>query len=130
VLPYLDVLILSHDDLLPFADGQRAAADAILSSWSRQVPLLVATDGRHGATLFQHGRTESFAGYRAREVDPTGAGDVFAAAFLCYLYWHGNARAAVEFANCAASFSIEQVGTMGIPDMDMIERRMKRVGGS
>jgi 1D-myo-inositol 3-kinase len=125
VLPYLDVLILSHDDLLPFANGQRAAADAILTSWSRQVPLLVATDGRHGATLFQHGRIERFAGFRTREVDPTGAGDVFAAAFLSHLYQQGDARAAVEFANCAASFSVEQVGTLGIPDIDMVKERMQ-----
>ncbi len=53
ILPLLDVLILSHDDLLPFASGNRAEADAILSRWSMQVPLLIATDGRHGATLFQ-----------------------------------------------------------------------------
>ncbi len=60
VLPGLDVLILSHDDLLPFADGNRVEADAILAYWSTFVPLLVATDGRQGATLFQHGVPEEF----------------------------------------------------------------------
>ena len=63
ILPLLDVLILSHDDLLPFANGNRTDADAMLSQWSMQVPLLVATDGRHGATLFQHGLAERFAAY-------------------------------------------------------------------
>ncbi len=124
VLPYLDVLILSHDDLLPFANGQRASADAILLDWSQQVPLLVATDGRHGATLFRHGKTEQFAAYHTSEVDPTGAGDVFAAAFLCHLYQQGDPCAAVKFANCAASFSVERVGTTGIPDMRMVRERM------
>jgi 1D-myo-inositol 3-kinase len=124
VLPHLDVLILSHDDLLPFAKDNRADADAILANWSLQVPLLVATDGRHGATLFQHGVTESFAAYPVQEVDPTGAGDVFAAAFLYHLYKHGNPRAAVNFANCVASFSIEAVGVEGIPTMEMVEKRL------
>lgn len=124
VLPLLDALILSHDDLLPFADGNRHESDAILTRWSMQVPLLVATDGRHGATLFRHGVTERFPAYPTSEVDPTGAGDVFAAAFLADLHQHGDPRAAVDFANCVASLSIEQPGTTGIPTLEDVQRRM------
>ncbi len=127
VLPCLDVLILSHDDLLPFADGNRREADAILVRWSQQVPLLVATDGRHGATLFQHGDVERFVAYPVAELDPTGAGDVFAAAFLCHLHRHGDPRTAVNFANCVASFSVEQVGVAGIPTLEMVEKRIRKM---
>ncbi len=126
ILPMLDVLILSHDDLLPFANDNRQEADALLREWSMRVPLLVATDGRHGATLFRHGAIQSFPGYAAQEIDPTGAGDVFAAAFLTALHRHGNAEQAVNFANCAASFSIEQVGVQGIPTMEMVAGRLKQ----
>ena len=125
MLPALDVLILSHDDLLPFAAGNRAEADAILSRWSLQVPLLVATDGRHGATLFQEGASRYFPAYPAHEVDTTGAGDVFAAAFLSHLYRHGDADEAMNFANCVASFSIEQPGVKGIPTLKMVEDRLR-----
>jgi len=125
MLPFLDDLILSHDDLLPFANDNTVVVNAILSRWSQRVPLLVATDGRHGATLFQHGTTEHFAAYPAAEVDPTGAGDVFAAAFLYHLYKHNDPREAVNFANCVASFSVEQVGTMGIPTLEMVEKRIR-----
>jgi 1D-myo-inositol 3-kinase len=127
VLPLLDVLILSHDDLLPFAEGNRTEADAILTRWSMHVPLLVATDGRHGATLFRHGATQRFPAYTVSEVDPTGAGDVFAAAFLTHLYQHGKAEEAVDFANCVASFSIEKVGIEGIPTVEMVEKRRRRI---
>ncbi len=128
ILPLLDVLILSHDDLLPFANGNRTDADAILSHWSMQVPLLVATDGRHGATLFQHGIAERFPAYPVHEVDPTGAGDVFAAAFLVFYHRHGDPRKAVDFANCVASLSIEHVGIAGIPTMEMVRERMEAPG--
>jgi sugar/nucleoside kinase (ribokinase family) len=124
VLPLLDVLILSHDDLLPFADGNRHDADAILTRWSMHVPLLVATDGRHGATLFRHGRTQRFPAYPIDEVDPTGAGDVFAAAFLTHLYKHGDPAQAIDFANCTASFSVEQPGIIGIPTTEMVLQRI------
>jgi sugar/nucleoside kinase (ribokinase family) len=125
ILPLLDVLILSHDDLLPFADGNRADADAMLSHWSMQVPLLVATDGRHGATLFRHGIAERFPAYPAQEIDPTGAGDVFAAAFLVFYHRHGDPRKAIEFANCVASLSIEHMGTTGIPTMEVVRERIR-----
>lgn len=128
VLPALDVLILSHDDLLPFANGNRAEADAILTRWSMHVPLLIATDGRYGATLFRHGVTQRFPAYPAQEVDPTGAGDVFAAAFLVHLHRHGDPERAVDFANCVASFSIEQEAIKGIPTIEMVEERMRTHG--
>ncbi|QBD80664.1 ribokinase [Ktedonosporobacter rubrisoli] len=128
VLPFLDVLILSHDDLLPFANGNRQEADAILAQWSLHVPLLIATDGRHGATLFRHGETQRFAAYTITEVDPTGAGDVFAAAFLTHLYRHGDPARAVDFANSTASFSVERQGIEGIPTLELVEERMRTYG--
>lgn len=125
-LPLLDVLILSHDDLLPFSEGNRSEADAILARWSMHVPLLVATDGRHGATLFRYGTTQRFPAYPSREVDPTGAGDVFAAAFLTHLYMHNSPEKAVDFANCVASLSVEQEGIRGIPTLAMVEARLRK----
>jgi 1D-myo-inositol 3-kinase len=125
ILPRLDVLILSHDDLLPFAEGNRTEADAILSRWSMLVPLLVATDGRHGATLFRRGKTQRFPAYPAHEVDPTGAGDVFAAAFLTHLHASGSPEQAINFANCVASFSVEKEGISGIPTPEMIRKRLR-----
>ncbi len=126
MLPSLDVLILSHDDLLPFANGNRAEANAILTHWSQFVPLLVATDGRLGATLFRGGLPQRFPAYAATEVDPTGAGDVFAAAFLVHLSRHANPPAAISFANAAASLSIEHAGLSGIPTLEQVEERQKR----
>jgi sugar/nucleoside kinase (ribokinase family) len=127
LLPLLDVLILSHDDLLPFAENRRDMADAMLVAWSMRVPLLIATDGRDGATLFEHGKTTRFPAYPALEVDPTGAGDVFAAAFLTHFYQHGDPRTAIHFANCAASLSIEHPGITGIPTLEQIQERLTRL---
>jgi 1D-myo-inositol 3-kinase len=127
ILPALDVLILSHDDLLPFADGNRQEADSILAQWSKHVPLLVATDGRHGATLFRSGTTTRFPAYPASEIDPTGAGDVFAAAFLVHLSQHQQPEEAVNFANCVASFCVEQPGTNGIPTLAKVQTRFKKL---
>jgi len=124
LLPLLDVLLLSHDDLLPFAQNQRTAADALLADWSTRGPLLVATDGRYGATLFEQGIATHFPAYPACEIDPTGAGDVFAAAFLVHLHLHHDAHAAMDFANGVASLSVQGPGIAGIPELEQIRQRL------
>lgn len=129
ILPRLDALILSREDLLPppgfgMAGRTPAEADALLAAWAGVVPNLVVTRGAEGALLFRDGGPpEAFAGYTAREVDPTGAGDVFAAAFLVRLYETGDARAAVDFANRVAALSVEGEGIGGIPTRDALRAR-------
>ncbi|WIG59838.1 MAG: hypothetical protein OJF49_002585 [Ktedonobacterales bacterium] len=118
LLPALRALILSRDDLAPPSSSAAAltAATDQIAAWASAVPLVVVTRGPAGALL--HSATaipEAFAGYPAREVDPTGAGDVFAAAFLCELHATGDARAAVDFANRVAALSVEHPGASGIP---------------
>ncbi len=128
-LAHLDALILSREDL-----GIRVgsptpveAARAQIAEWSRSVRLVVVTDGPAGAMLYRDGQAgERFDGYPAREVDPTGAGDVFAAAFLCALHRTGDARMAVDFANQVAACSVEKEGSAGIPTLEGVSLRFRR----
>ena len=126
LLPHLRALILSRED--PPASTTISAipdsADAQIAAWARVVPLVAVTRGPDGALLYRDGGDpESFPGYPARELDPTGAGDVFAAAFLCALDTTGDPRAAVDFANRAAALSVEHPGAVGIPTRADIARR-------
>jgi len=125
VFPALDVLVMSQEDLLPFVRNNQGDSKEILAQWSRLVPILVVTDGRNGAMLFHHGSKQHFPAYPVQEIDPTGAGDVFTSAFLIHLYLNGNPELAVDFANCAASFVVEQFGIQGVPTLAMVERRIR-----
>ena len=121
-LGHLRALILSQEDLLPPPGSVgmpgRTSEEATrqVAAWAQQVPLVVVTRGAQGADLWQQGAPpERLSGYPARETDPTGAGDVFAAAFLCALHESGDPRAAVTFANRVAARSVEREGVAGIP---------------
>ena len=57
-------------------------------------------------------------------MDPTGAGDVFAAAFLTRLSETGNLDLAARFAASAASISVSREGTLAIAERRQIEERM------
>jgi sugar/nucleoside kinase (ribokinase family) len=57
-------------------------------------------------------------------VDPTGAGDVFAAAFLVRYHESGNPLEAAAFAACAASCVVEGVGASTLGDREEVLRRV------
>ena len=57
-------------------------------------------------------------------VDSTGAGDVFALYMLIFYYRTNNINYAVEIANCAASFVVEDFGISSIPDLLSVEKRL------
>jgi sugar/nucleoside kinase (ribokinase family) len=59
----------------------------------------------------------------AKEVDPTGAGDVFAAAFLVALRERRPVPLASRFATAAASLSVEGPGLTAIASRAAVERR-------
>jgi sugar/nucleoside kinase (ribokinase family) len=117
-LPRLDALILSVEDIAPFPDE--------LDRYRALTRRVVLTQGSAGATLYEGKKAKTFPAYPAREVEPTGAGDVFAAAFLLRLAETGDSEEAVDYANCVASFAVEAVGTEGIPSAEQVAERRSR----
>ena len=59
-----------------------------------------------------------------QEVDPTGAGDVFAPAFLIRYHGEQDPAAAAAFAACAASCVVEGTGRSALGDRAEVERRL------
>ena len=117
ILPYIDVLILSDEDVRAYPDE--------LEKYIRLAPIVVLTQGARGATLFQNGTQLESAAYSVTEVDPTGAGDVFATSFLIDYYQNRTVEKALNFAHCVASFAVEGVGTSGIPELAQVLSRLK-----
>jgi sugar/nucleoside kinase (ribokinase family) len=100
-----------------FVSGQDVRGqEAQVVEWVQRVPLAVVTAGAAGAVLYVNGDRYEVRPRRTREVDPTGAGDVFAAAFLIHYDRHGDAWEAAEAAACAASLSVEGEGWSTVPD--------------
>jgi 1D-myo-inositol 3-kinase len=109
LLQRADAVILSREDV--------GDDDAYIADLAAQTRLLVVTDGWHGETVYQNQKVIRIAPRAAHEVDPTGAGDVFATAFLVRLAETGDPVVAARFAGVVASISIEA------PGMDAIPRR-------
>ena len=64
--------------------------------------------------------------YPARQVDPTGAGDVFAVAYLVSYFESRDPFASALFASCVASLSVEAMGLASVPTREQIEKKMAK----
>jgi len=107
-----DVLILSQEDV----GGDWNQIEG-LARWAR---IIVVTSGWQGSTVFHQGERRHFPARPVVEVDTTGAGDIFAAAYLIRLEETGDPWESARFANCVASFSVEKSGIAGIPTPEQI----------
>jgi len=82
--------------------------------------VLAVTEGPSGARLYWNGDLRRFHAPARSEVDPTGAGDVFAAAFFYRLFSPRDPWAAARFATHLASYSVTRKGLEGIPHPEEI----------
>ncbi len=119
VLRRAHVVVISEDD---------AADPSVIEDWARRARMLVVTLGERGCDVYRQGGSgepfHSPAFRSAVEVDPTGAGDVFAAAFFWHLHKSGGDwRTAADWANCVASFTVEKRGVGGVPKLADVEKR-------
>lgn len=117
ILPHLDVLVLSLEDIA--YDLSR------LEQFFKYVPTVVVTEYRDGSTLYQRNAEgvtveTKIPPRKANEVDPTGAGDIFATAFLLRLQETGDPVQSARFANITASFGVEHLGVAGIPSREKV----------
>ena len=124
ILPYLDVLVLSLEDI--DYDWRR------LAPAFKFVPMIVVTEYRDGSTVFQRQPDGTVMETKipprhAKEVDPTGAGDTFTTSFLIHLQETGDPLQAARFANIAASISVEHEGVTGVPTREEVMRFMEKV---
>ncbi len=112
VLPLAAVTFLSEEDLTGTAD---------LAAYRRLAGILVLTQGARGCTVFCRDEARTFPSPAVDVVDPTGAGDIFAAAYLARFHQtDGNLWAAAEFANHIAAHAIVAQGLW--PKMQIIRQ--------
>ena len=116
LLGRIDALVLSIEDV--------HGDEELVRGYAQACSLVVLTRGAQGATLFVKGVAHPIAAFPVNEIDPTGAGDVFAAALLVRLNETRDAFAAAQFAACVAAASVEGRGASAIPRRRFVEERM------
>lgn len=112
ILPLAAAVVLSEEDL---------AEPDWLAQFRRWTRLLVLTQGPRGCTVFMANEERYIPAPETSELDPTGAGDIFAAAFFIRLFQtKGNPWEAAQFANRIAALSVTE------PDLPSKIRRVQQ----
>ncbi len=113
----VQIAILSEEDI--------AGDESLAIELARRVPLVVLTRAERGATVFEHGCPVDVPALRADVVDPTGAGDVFAAAFLSAMSLNYDPIESARWGCAAAAFAIEAPGADGLADRSQLLSRLR-----
>jgi len=107
--------ILRRINVLVFSEYDVPDPEGLVRDWGQFIDFIVVTQAERGATVYYQGKSCHHESRPARQVDQTGAGDVFAPAFMIRLLETGDPCQAADFANVVASFSIEGLGVSRIP---------------
>ena len=120
-----DLQLFEHIELVFMSDDDIREVPQLLEQIIDIVPIVILTRGKHGADVYENGVKRTFPSFPSKEVDPTGAGDVFSTAFIISYSHNPNIARACSFAHCAASLSIEGIGVQSIPSRDQVFERQK-----
>jgi sugar/nucleoside kinase (ribokinase family) len=89
--------------------------------------IFVVTEADQGSRLYWNGDVRRFRPPKVQEVDATGAGDIYAAAFFSRLYMTRDPWEAARFATQLAAYSVTRPGLDGIPTPQEIEECLVEV---
>jgi sugar/nucleoside kinase (ribokinase family) len=112
VLARADAVVLSLEDL---GNDENMAAEM-----AQHCSLLALTLASHGARVYFQGETRDLTVTKMDEVESTGAGDIFAAAFFIRFYDTRDPWEAGRFANRLASISVTREGLASTPTEEEI----------
>ncbi len=119
VLPKADLVFFSMEDLNHDFHA--------LSEIEKLCNTLIVTDGYRSIRMFQGGKRSEVAVQAAKAVDPTGAGDIFAASFIAHYYRSSDILAAAKYASLIAIGSITRPGLSGVPTSEQIQVMEKKL---
>jgi 1D-myo-inositol 3-kinase len=118
--------VLARVDALVFSEQDVNYDQRLIDRYVAMARLAVVTRGNQGCVVYHAGTSCNVAAYPTTEIEPTGAGDVFASAFFLRYAETKDPCLAADWANCVASFSVEGPGTSAIPTLERVEERFGR----
>ena len=99
----------------------------LVEEMAHRTRILCLTEGAAGAVLHWNGDRRRFRAPVVDEVDATGAGDIFAAAFFVRLYSTRDPWEEARFATSLAAHSVTRAGLDGIPTAKEIDECLMEV---
>lgn len=114
-----DAIVISVEDV--------GGDETIIHEYAHLLPLLAVTEGYDGARVYWHGDVRHFSAPKVKVLDPTGAGDIFAAVFFIRLQASRDPWGAAASAVNLASQSVTRKGLLGIPRPEEVQSNLLEI---
>jgi sugar/nucleoside kinase (ribokinase family) len=95
--------------------------EKLIEDMTSFIRVLVVTEGAAGARVYWNGDLRRFRPPQEIEIDPVGAGDIFAAAFFIHLYTTQDPWEAARFATQLAANSVTRFGLKSVPTQTEVQ---------
>lgn len=117
ILQVCDLLLPSGQEATMLT-GDINEENACWSLVSRGIPIVLLKRGAKGCVVFTADGSKEIPSYSVTEVDPTGAGDAFAAGFVVAMLRGMSVYEAARFANAIGALAVTKQGPMeGLPTL-------------
>jgi len=112
-----------EDNTAAFVSDEDLAFDSSqIKRLRNYFPVLGHTKGADGVDVFVKNNFRSFPAASVEEIDPTGAGDIFAGAFMVYYFLRKKTLLdSIRLSTALASLSVTRPGVEGIPTREEIQ---------
>ncbi len=111
ILQHSDLLLASGAELYLFANSGQPE-DAVQELLEKGIGAIVWKRGDRGASYFDSDGRLDMPAFNVVEVDPTGAGDCFGAAFVVSWLRNATPRDALKLGCAAGAFAVTKIGPM------------------
>jgi sugar/nucleoside kinase (ribokinase family) len=126
---WYDPTVLDAIDIVVFSEEDIVEAPELEQEFAKSVRHLFVTRAERGGTYYRQGEPLQFDTPQVEVVNPTGAGDVFAAALLSSLYLMNNdMQAAIRIAALLGSISVTRWWLEGSPTSKEVQTALAEVG--
>lgn len=119
VLPRIGAMVISREDV--------GGDEEQIEYFAHHARMLAVTEAAAGSVLYWNGDRRRFRAPQVNEVDSTGAGDIYAAAFFIRMYTTRDPWEAARFATRFAAYSVTRFGLDGIPTQQEIQACLMEV---
>lgn len=118
-LQHAKIVIMSIEDVQGDED--------VVSEFAGIVPVLVVTEGAAGARIYWNGDLRTLRPPEEKEVDPVGAGDIFATSFFIRYQTTRDPWESARLATLVAANSVTRKTLAGVPTSEEVQRYMTEI---
>lgn len=119
--------VLQNSGAAVISDEDVGGDEDRIDEMAASCKILTVTEADQGARLYWKGDIRRFPPPQVHELDATGAGDIFAAAFFIRLYTTRDPWEAARFGTQLAAISITRPGLDGVPTPEEVQTCMLEV---